>query len=297
MNTGGVPQLGSVWIQVSQQECSRALDEALRVFSAQSMEVTTSLPANDDDLKAMLRRCEDAARKKFQELAMGEDKAIKENEAELNSGIASGISRIERENAQVAIRTLESWLQREWEARVERAMSDFRVQHDAGKLTNEGGKEAETLLKGRFSELRSAYSSEGIGPQASRDEAWQNIAEKKYQNACREVASWQGRSEANVEMQAGAQRAAKEELDKINAINALHAAQVSKDVDESKARMAKLQQDRRSDEDGVQNWDAGDRAAADPGKVELREKAKPQTNGEDETREEAKSKKKCCALQ
>jgi len=307
MNTGAVPQLGSVWLQVSNQECGRAVDEALRVFSAQILDVTASLPVSDDDLRAMIKRGEDAAREKFKQLAIGDGSALADAEAELATGFTSASSRVEKENAQVGTRANEAWLRSQWQARLETKMQDCRARHEAGNLPATEATDAEIFLKARVSELRSAYASSGVGPNSSREKPWEEVIERQLQAAMREIGSWQGRSAANAEVQAGAQRAAAEERKKLADEAGKISAQVAKEVEESKARQAKQQEDRRSDEQGVQEWDAGDRAGADPSKVELRERTKDEPTGAEqvglagteipsELPKKGQQQKKCCEV-
>lgn len=291
MNTGAVPELGSIWLAVSSQECGRAADEALRVFSAQIMEITASLPLSDEDLRAMIKRGEDAAREKFKQLAIGDGTALADAEADLTSGFASSTQRAEKENLAVGTSANEAWLRSQWASRVEGKLKDYRDRHDAGSLPTAAGAEAESFVKACTADLRSAYASAAVGPKGCREKPWEEVAEKQLQIALREVASWQGRSATNADVQASAQRAGEDERKKLDAESNKLSSQVAREVEESKARAAKMQEERRADGNGVQNWDAGDMAGADPNKVELHDKQEAKKNGNTKGQQ-----KKCCIV-
>merc|ERR1719480_127298 len=110
MNKGGVPQLGSVWSHVQLQECGRAVDEAMRVFSSQLLDVTCSMPMPDEDLEEALQRARDAAHKRFQDLVMGEESSKKEHRAELDGAIAKDTERLRRENGGSSEQRNEDWI-------------------------------------------------------------------------------------------------------------------------------------------------------------------------------------------
>merc|ERR1719480_342533 len=119
MNKGGVPQLGSVWSHVQLQECGRAVDEAMRVFSSQLLDVTCSMPMPEEDLEEALQRAKDAAYKRFQELVMGEEASKREHRAELDESFAKGAARLRTENGGSAAQRNEDWIRRRWESAVE----------------------------------------------------------------------------------------------------------------------------------------------------------------------------------
>merc|ERR1740130_2313290 len=106
------------------------------------MDVTASMPASDEDLRAMVKRGEDAARAKFSQLAIGDGAALKDAEAELVSGFASSAGRMEKENLQVGTSANEAWLRSQWGARVDVKMQEFRSRFDSGNLSAQAAAEA-----------------------------------------------------------------------------------------------------------------------------------------------------------
>lgn len=272
MNNGGVPQLGSVWIQVSQQECGRALDEALAIWSQKTFQVTASLPMSDDDLNEILAEGERAAKEKFAQIVVGDNKVRTEAEADLTSDISKSMAKIRKDNEAAGTRANEAWLRTRWETRVESLLKDYRTRHDSNGLAEGDCAEAEKKLQEVVAELRSTYAMEAVGPQAARSGSWEGIVDRHLQAALKEIKQWQGRTVTNQEVEASAKRAAEDERQKIIAEGKQLSSQAAKEVEESKARTAKLEAERRAaGGDGVQEWDAGDRAAADAGQVQLQD--------------------------
>jgi len=277
------------------------------------LEVNASLPATDEDLKAMVKRGADEARLKFKQLTIGPDSVVADAEAELNTGFAAGTARIEKENFQMGTRSNEAWLRSQWAMRVEGKLKELRDRFSAGQLSQAELAEAETFIKARVEELRSAYASEGVGPSSCREKPWEEVVDRHMQASLREVASWRsggGCSDSFAEEKAAT---AANERKRLDEEAAKLAAQVAKEVEESKIRTEKMQQQRRTDDEGVENWDTSDRAGADPSKVELREKPKDENSA---TKPEAKpsakdseakssasgskdkvQQKKCCSVQ
>jgi len=274
LNSGSVPKLGDVWQQVAQQECGRALDEALRVFSAKTFEIKASLPLNDEDLRQMLDQGEVAARNKFKEIAMGDKQVHMENEDDLQRGLQDSADRIRKENEEIATKDNEALLRCQFDARVGLGLKEFRLRHDApGGLSTAGCDEAAQLLKARAVELKAAYDAEAVGPKAARDAPWGDIAVRQLDAAQREIDTWRGRGAAAEEADASAKRVAGEERTRLEAQSGEYQAQVAREIEDSKARTEQRQKERRQ-EDGegdVQNWDQSDLVPVDPSKVELRE--------------------------
>lgn len=294
MNSGGVPQLGSAWQQVSRQECGRAVDEALRVFSAATMQVLGMLPCSDEDLQEVLQRGETQARQKFQEVALGDPAARAEHEAELTNSLAESRARLQRDNLEAAIRENESWLRARCTAQLDPVLQDYRSRFEASSsgLPADVCSEAEKKVEGICKDIHAAYQTAAMGPQEARDGPWGTVFEKRMEAAKREFETWRGKAAKTSEADANARRAAAEERQRLEAESKALTAKADQEIEESKARTAKREQERRTGEDGVQNWDAADLATADPAKVELQEKG-----GQAGKSKGDQQQKKCCAVQ
>lgn len=173
--------------------------------------------------------------------------------------------------------------------------------------------DAETFINARVDELRSAYVSEGVGPTTCREKPWEVVVDRHMQAALREVAAWRSAGGCSDSFAEERVAAAANERKRLDEDAAKFSAQVAKEVEESKIRTEKMQQGRRADDKGVENWDSSDRAGADPSKVELREKPKDKKSAitaeaasplqEAEARAPASGtkdkgqQKKCCSVQ
>jgi len=118
LNSGIVPNLGDTWQHVLQQECGRAVDEAMREFNAVTFDFASSLPRSDEDVQEALERGESAARKRFEAVAMGDEGARAEHQTELNHSLRESMQRLIKENETVATRENEAWIQEKWQTRI-----------------------------------------------------------------------------------------------------------------------------------------------------------------------------------
>lgn len=302
MNTGVVPQLGSVWQHVTQQQCGQALDESLRAFSAQTFSVASSLPMADEDLDEQLQRARSEAQAKFTSLALGDAKSREEYRQELDQSISSTIDRLKRENLQASNRADEAWLKGQWDARIESKLKAFRLQHDAGSLTVQACDEAESLLKAQLSELRSAFEQNATVPREDIQQLWESIAERRAEALTREISSWRTRSAAAADVKSQAQLAADEERAKLEAGGRALAESAKREVDESRKRTEAMQEGKDPPEaqPGQQSAAPQEKAkpTVTPEEVEVKEAdASAGKAGKAGKADKAAPKKGCCAVQ
>jgi len=237
LNSGIVPNLGDTWQHVLQQECGRAVDEAMREFNAVTFDFASSLPRSDEDVQEALERGESAARTRFETIAMGDEEARAEHQKELNQSLRESMQRLIKENETVATRENEAWIQEKWETRIEEHLKPYREMYDADNLLDGEIDEAEKVLKERLGELQAAYFQESLGPQRACQEPWDRIAARRMETALREVAAWRNRGEANKIAKEKAAKAAREEQMRIQAEQDKLAKQAAQEVEASKARI------------------------------------------------------------
>lgn len=286
MNSGSVPDLGSTWQHISQQECGRALDEGLRSFSAVTLGIMSALPVSQEEIEDALTRGLAAAKQKFGEIAMGDPSVRNECAAELHQAVDEGSERLRKDNKVAAERQNDAWLQRKWDDGIEALLRQYRLRYDTGEMTVAECDEAGVKLRAQLKELLAAYALEAVGPPAAREDPKERLIDRRSDAALRELTAWRGRAVAAAEAKAAAAEAAAEERARLEAERRNLASKVDHDVGNSKGR----QEAQRK---------AG---AVDAADVELKEdptaagrSAKPGNNGV--TGPEGKQPKCCCAVQ
>jgi hypothetical protein len=236
MNTGAVPELGSVWQHVSEHECARAVEEGLRAFSCLALEVAASFPATDEDMEEVLQRGRQAAQEKFAAIAIGDKEARADYEAELAASVEESTRRLQKENEDVAVRANEAWLQRRWQEGAEERMRRCRIQNQEGPLPTEAIDDIESALCTLVAELRASYAREAVGPRSTHSGPFERVVLRRSDAAHREVAAWRRSSELASEAQGAARKAAAEDRKRLERESAERAKRVAKEVEASRAR-------------------------------------------------------------
>jgi len=190
MNAGGVPKLGSVWSHVSEQECSRAIEEAVRVFSASAMSLAASFPTNGEVLDDAIRDAEAAARGTFADIALGDANSRAEFEADLARELDESAARLRKENNDTAVRENEAWLKRRLAQDFEGKFRDYQQRFDQGTLDVNGANEAESVLVGKLRLLRTAYMQEAVGPEEAITEAVERVLVSRQEALRRDLDAW-----------------------------------------------------------------------------------------------------------
>ncbi|CAK0905162.1 unnamed protein product [Prorocentrum cordatum] len=190
MNAGGVPKLGSAWQHVSEQECARALEEAMRAFSAATLGLAASFPTGEEELDLVFQHGRASAMQRFAEVALGDGRAREDFLADLERELQESASRLRRENRDAALRANEAWLRQRLERDFEGKFRDYQHRFDTGTLTVEACKEAETVLTGKLKLLRAAYMEEAVGPEEAIVEAVERLLVQRQEALRRELAAW-----------------------------------------------------------------------------------------------------------
>lgn len=257
LNSGIVPNLGDTWQHVLQQECGRAVDEAMREFNAVTFDFASSLPRSDEDVQEALEKGETAARTRFEAIAMGDEEARAEHQKELDQSLRESMQRLIKENETLATRENEAWIQEKWETRIEEHLKPYREMYDADNLLDGEIDEAEQELRKRLQELQAAYFQESLGPQRSCQEPWERIALRRQENALREVVSWRNRGEANRIAKEKAAKATQEEQKRMKAEQDKLAKKAAQEVEESKARIEALKNPQGKGKPGIKKSSSG----------------------------------------
>lgn len=244
LNKGAVPQVGSAWQQVSRQECGRAIDDALRVFSAACLDVAMLLPASDEDLVETLQVGIQAAHERFEAVAMGSAEILEEYRADVNHAIEDGMDRLRKDNETIAVRHNEAWLQKEYDSLVEDLLKQYRPRFDAGVMKLEECDAAEKLLKSGLEQLRSAYQMQAVGPVGAREGPFEQVAGRQGEAAKQEIAHWRIGVETSAAAAAAGKQAAAVERAQIEAAGEALSRKVAQEIEDSKQRQAKLEEGR-----------------------------------------------------
>lgn len=240
LNSGTLPQLGSAWQQVSRQECGRAVEEALRVFSAASLELTSTLPVREEELEEAIRSGADVARGRFEEVALGGAEARQEYEADLETSLEEASARLRKNNESSAERHNETWLQREFGSLVDDLLKQYRPRHEVGDFTIEECDKVEVQLTGALAHLRVAFDLQATGPTGpTREAVFTRCTGTRVRAARTELAEWRARAGASAEAKAAAlkaQAAAKVEAQKLAAEITARTAKQAEQLKKSKER-------------------------------------------------------------
>lgn len=292
MNTGALPQLDSVWQQISESECARAVSEGEIAFEAGVRDIKVRLPVEEDALQKAIDIAAASARSKFADIVLGEDAQRAASQDELERSLSDRIERLLQDNARIGTSANEVWLLRKWENSFLEPLEKWRRRQDsAEKLSEAECDEAESFFKSLVTECEAAYRAEGTGDDAAREGPWQQIVVRRMQAVYAEIKTWRQAARASALTKTSAENAERDERAKLQQEGESLRDKVRAEVEESRARVAALQAEAAAREKAKGEANRGEQA--DLPNVQLDEKSNEATD----TTDTKPAAKKCCSVQ